>query len=29
VTELPVPAPTAGDLGDLLTAPGQRPAPRR
>ncbi len=29
VTELPGPAPTAGDLGDLLTAPGQRPAPRR
>ena len=29
VTELPVPAPTARDLGDLLTAPGQRPAPRR
>ena len=29
VTELPVPAPTAGDLGNLLTAPGQRPAPRR
>jgi AcrR family transcriptional regulator len=29
VTELPVPAPTAGDLGDLLTAPRQRPAPRR
>ena len=29
VTELPAPAPTAGDLGDLLTAPGQRPVPRR
>ena len=29
VTELPGPAPTAGDLGDLLTAPGQRLAPRR
>ncbi len=29
VTELPVPAPTAGDLGDLMTARGQRPAPRR
>jgi AcrR family transcriptional regulator len=29
VTELPGPAPTAGDLGDLLTAPGQRPASRR
>jgi hypothetical protein len=29
VTELPVPAPTAADLSALLTAPGQRPAPRR
>ncbi len=29
VTELPVPAPTAGELGDLLTARGQRPVPRR
>ena len=29
VTELPVPAPTAGDLADLMTARGQRPATRR
>ena len=29
VTELPVPAPTAGDLADLMTARGQRPANRR
>src|ERR1700722_17528887 len=28
-TELPVPAPTAGDLADLMTARGQRPPPRR
>jgi hypothetical protein len=29
VTELPVPAPTAGDLANLMTAHGQRPATRR
>jgi len=29
VTELPVPAPTAGELADLMTARGQRPATRR
>jgi AcrR family transcriptional regulator len=29
VTELPAPAPTVGDLADLMTARGQRPAPRR
>ena len=29
VTELPVPAPTAGDLADLMTARGQGPATRR
>jgi AcrR family transcriptional regulator len=29
VTELPVPAPTVGDLADLMTARGQRPATRR
>jgi hypothetical protein len=29
VTELPVPAPTAGDLADLMTAHGQRPGTRR
>ena len=29
VTELPVPAPTADDLANLMTAHGQRPATRR
>jgi AcrR family transcriptional regulator len=29
VTDLPAPAPTVGDLADLMTARGQRPAPRR
>ncbi|HEX3513554.1 MAG TPA: helix-turn-helix domain-containing protein [Trebonia sp.] len=29
VTELPVPAPTADDLADLMTAQGRRPATRR
>jgi AcrR family transcriptional regulator len=29
VTELPVPAPTADDLADLMTAHGHRPATRR
>jgi AcrR family transcriptional regulator len=28
ITELPVPAPTVDDLARLMTAPGQRPAPR-
>jgi AcrR family transcriptional regulator len=29
VSDLPVPAPTAGDLAELMAAHGQRPAPRR
>ena len=29
VSELPVPAPTAADIADLMSAHGQRPAPRR
>jgi hypothetical protein len=28
VTELPVPAPSISDLARLMTAQGQRPAPR-
>jgi AcrR family transcriptional regulator len=29
VSELPVPAPTAAEIADLMSAHGQRPAPRR
>ncbi len=29
VSELPAPAPTVGDIADLMTARGPRPAPRR